>query len=43
MDEGKLPELLNDNLGKLTDADKEMFCQPFSMNKLRVCNQEFAK
>ncbi len=35
MDEGKLPELLNDNLGKLTDADKEMFCQPFSMDELK--------
>ena len=34
MDVDKLPELLNDNLGKLTDEDKEMFCQPFSMEEL---------
>ncbi len=34
MDVEKLPDLLNDNLGRLSDADKEMFCQPFSMDEL---------
>ena len=34
MEVEKLPELLNENLGKISDADKEMFCEPFSMAEL---------
>jgi exonuclease III len=35
MDEERLPELLNDNLGKISDADKENISQLFSMDELQ--------